>query len=301
LSRSAPEKQATKSAHLKHESFMNISEASPADLNSLLETAIQAAMLASAEILKIYEGAFSVAYKEDESPLTQADQNAHHCISRILAFTGIPLLSEEGIPIPYGERKDLHRLWIVDPLDGTKEFVQKNGEFTVNIALIENQKTVLGVIFQPTKQLLYFGTNKGSFKIENCHPNEVNPEAFTNLLSRAQKLPLKQTRGGFAVTVSRSHLGKETSLFIETLQARHKELTLVSAGSSLKFCLLAEGSADLYPRFGPTQEWDTAAGQAILENAGGDVIDSKTEKPMLYNREFILNNSFLARTGRAIE
>ncbi|HEV7229801.1 MAG TPA: 3'(2'),5'-bisphosphate nucleotidase CysQ [Bacteroidia bacterium] len=280
---------------------MNTPEANRADLNSLLTIAIQAALLAGAEILKIYESGFSVAYKKDKSPLTEADQNAHLCISSVLAPTGIPLLSEEGNPIPYKERKDLDRLWIVDPLDGTKEFIQKNGEFTVNIALIQNQKAVLGVIYQPTERLLYFASEKGAFKIENCPSSGSKADEWITHLNKAQKLPLRQTRKTLAVAVSRSHQGKETALFIETLQARQPGLVLVSAGSSLKFCLLAEGTADLYPRFGPTNEWDTAAGQAILEQAGGEVIDSKTEKPMLYNREVILNNSFLARAKLPVE
>jgi len=266
------------------------------NLSNLLSIAIRAALLAGEEILKIYQTDFSVEYKADESPLTLADQHAHRIIAETLSPCGIPLLSEEGDTIPYSERKNWKSLWIVDPLDGTKEFVKKNGEFTVNIALIENQRPVLGVIYQPTARILYFASREtGSFRCENAVPGDAAAELLETLFQRAQKLPLERGRKTYTLVASRSHRGEETEAFIAGVKATHPDLTIVSAGSSLKFCLVAEGTADLYPRFGPTSEWDTAAGQAIVECAGGTVVDGETNRTLLYNRGNILNPSFLVK------
>jgi 3'(2'), 5'-bisphosphate nucleotidase len=264
--------------------------------NPLLITAIRAALFAGEEILTIYKTDFSIEYKSDESPLTQADQNAHRVIADTLAPCGIPLLSEEGEETPYSVRKNWKTLWIVDPLDGTKEFVKKNGEFTVNIALIENQSPVLGVIYQPTNRTLYFASSQsGAFKCEDVIPSERAEEDLATLFQRAKRLPLAKERKTYTLLASRSHRGEETDAFIAAVKSTHKDLAIVSAGSSLKFCLVAEGSADLYPRFGPTNEWDTAAGQAIVECAGGTVVDCNTNQKLLYNREVILNASFIVR------
>ncbi|MFI5150612.1 MAG: 3'(2'),5'-bisphosphate nucleotidase CysQ [Bacteroidia bacterium] len=261
---------------------------------NLLLSAIKASVLAGDEILKIYDSDFNVEYKSDASPLTAADKNAHNRIADALDPLGIPLLSEEGRDIPYAERKNWKQLWIVDPLDGTKEFVKRNGEFTVNIALIENQQPVLGVIYQPTTGLLYFGSRgTGSFKRSDCDTEEIKNTSLDELMLRSDRLPQPHPSSSLRVLASRSHMNKETSNYIETLGTKGKPVSLLNAGSSLKFCLIAEGKADLYPRFGPCSEWDTAAGQAIVECAGGKVIDFQTRLPLVYNRQDILNKAFL--------
>jgi 3'(2'), 5'-bisphosphate nucleotidase len=261
-------------------------------LSRNLKIAINAALTAGEEILKIYTSAdFKVAYKSDKSPLTIADKNAHSIIERALAKTKIPILSEEGDDFDYNQRQNLEKLWIVDPLDGTKEFIKKNDEFTVNIALIENKRPTLGVIYAPALNLLYFSEEKlGSYKLV----------LKTSLLSTldynmALKLPISINKNRYAVVTSRSHLDKETLSYIENLKNIRSNVESIAIGSSLKFCLLAEGSADCYPRFSPCMEWDTAAGQIICKEAGFKLIDQTTNTEMLYNRENLLNNSFVVK------
>ena len=262
-------------------------------VNLTTKLAIEAAIAAGKEILKIYEsGDFELQLKADDSPLTKADLASHHKIISFLEPTGIPVLSEEGKAIPYQERKNWKQLWIVDPIDGTKEFIKRNGEFTVNIALIENQIPVMGVIFAPALGDLYFSEQGlGAFKIA------VNLETF-NLdkdLEKAQKLPLDRKDKTFTIVASRSHMSPETEDYVQEMRLKHGEVNLISKGSSLKLCMVAEGQADCYPRFAPTMEWDTAAGQAICRHAGFDVMDWNTKKNMLYNREKLLNNWFLVQ------
>jgi 3'(2'), 5'-bisphosphate nucleotidase len=260
-------------------------------LDQLLEIAIEASLQAGKEIMEIYTtDDFNVDFKADNSPLTKADIASHNVIDSFLKETRIPILSEEGKEIEYNERKNWSKLWIVDPIDGTKEFINKNGEFTVNIALIENQKPILGVIYVPALRVLYFSTiEKGAWKID-----EISD--YGNFVSRknnAQKLPISQTNRPFTVVASRSHLSQETQDYIDDLEKQHGTATRISKGSSLKLCMVAEGTADCYPRFAPTMEWDTAAGQAICEHAGFTVTDWSTKQPMKYNREQLLNNWFL--------
>lgn len=258
-----------------------------------LEIAILAALEAGKEILKIYHsGDFNIQIKGDNSPLTKADTASHKVIMRYLNKTEIPVLSEEGRAIDYRERKDWKQLWIVDPIDGTKEFIKRNGEFTVNIALVENQKTKIGVIFVPATRVLYFSTKEmGAFKIkvnfENCD--------VETLISSASKLPLEREDPTYTIVASRSHMSPDTEAYVQDMQEKYGEVNLISKGSSLKLCMVAEGQANCYPRFAPTMEWDTAAGQAICEHAGFQVIDWKTKGPMLYNREELLNNWFLVK------
>ena len=371
---------------------------------------------------------FGIEKKADNSPLTLADKAAHNCIVRHLEPTGIPILSEEGAHLPYDERKAWHRLWIVDPLDGTKEFIKKNGEFTVNIALVEDGNPILGVIYVPATSTLYAGkvgegawkqvapnsppklegvpdragacVNRRSnnlsdlksfrrelrshgtpaegalwnilkarqigglqfrrqFSIDNyildfycpairlaieldgdyhydadkhesdtCRNEELmrkygietmrieNKYVFTNprgienaILARAELInkhtpsPLRGTppnlggesSGAFTIVASRSHLTPETEDFIEQMKQEHEEVRLVSSGSSLKICLVAEGTADIYPRFAPTMEWDTAAGDAIARAAGREVVDAKTGKPLVYNKSDLHNPWFIVQ------
>jgi 3'(2'), 5'-bisphosphate nucleotidase len=213
-------------------------------------------------------------------------------IMSYLAKTGIPVLSEEGRSISYEERKKWEQLWIVDPIDGTKEFIKRNGEFTVNIALVVNQKPLLGVIFVPVTGDLYFSSEEiGAFKVS------VNLESYDleNLISKANKLPFKREDNTFTIVASRSHMSSETESYVQEMRSIHGEVLLISKGSSLKLCMVAEGTADCYPRFAPTMEWDTAAGQAICMHAGLKVIDWNTKENMLYNRKELLNNCFLVK------
>lgn len=261
----------------------------------LLQTAIQAVLEASDEILEVYEGAIEVDLKEDKSPLTEADRRANAVIEKKLQETNIPILSEEGKDIPFEERKQWSTFWLVDPLDGTKEFIKRNGEFTVNIALIEEGYPSLGIIFVPVKQELYFGGSAldAAYKFSD----ELKPDFdVETLINTANELPLKKNEAGLVHVVgSRSHMSPETMEFVEEIRNTGKEVGVVSMGSSLKICLVAEGTADVYPRFAPTMEWDTGAGQAIAEGAGKEFIDWQTKERKTYNNENLLNNWFLVK------
>lgn len=260
-------------------------------LNSLLQTAIDASVLAGKSILEIYDTNFSVETKDDHSPLTKADKASHKIIMASMANTKIPILSEEGLEIPYQERKNWPLLWIVDPLDGTKEFVKKNGEFTVNIALIEHHLPILGVIYVPVTKTLFFSHRHiGSFKVVITSQNN----SLDSLLFSACRLPDKLP-SSYTIVSSRSHTSPETEAYIQNLKHKHGDVELTSMGSSLKICLVAEGIAHEYPRFAPTMEWDTAAGHAIAKFAGKSFIDYKTQTEMQYNRENLKNNWFLVK------
>ena len=256
-----------------------------------LKIAISSALLAGFEILKIYnESDINIDYKNDNSPLTNADISSNRIIISQLSKTKLPILSEESKIIDYSIRKSWKTLWIVDPIDGTKEFIKKNGEFTVNIALIQNKKPVLGVIFAPVLGDLYYSLDGlGSFKLNIAEKNFKIDE----ILSSSIKLSKKSKLNSFTVIGSKSHMNEATKQYIENLKLKHKKINIISAGSSLKFCLVAEGKANCYPRFGPTMEWDTAAGQSICINAGFKTIDQLTGDEISYNRKVLKNNSFL--------
>ena len=248
-------------------------------------------------ILDVYRSVFAVEQKEDRSPLTLADKRSHEIIADRLAelqTLKLPVLSEEGITIPYGKRKIWDMFWLVDPLDGTREFVKRNGEFTVNIALIQNRRPILGVIYIPVKNTFYFAAEDlGSFRLEQN--DMLTSGSLDKILSGSVRLPQFPSPPASRITVigSRSHMSPETEQFIGELKTRHGEVNFLAAGSSLKFCLIAEGKADVYPRFGPTMEWDTAAGQAIVEQAGGRVLSADSQEPLSYNKENLLNPSFI--------
>ena len=257
----------------------------------MIDLIIKAAIDAGKEILKVYNrDDFNVSFKDDSSPLTDADVNSHNVIMKALEQTGIPVLSEEGAAIPFGERKDWDKLWIVDPLDGTKEFVKRGGDFTVNIALAENHYPVMGVVFAPWLGHLYWGSEQGAFFADLGSGWEKN--AGIDYKERAVSIPGKLP-GTFTVVASKSHLSEETKQFIKKVEIKVGKIEFSSIGSSLKMCLVAAGKAHLYPRLGPTMEWDTAAGQAVVEAAGGVFIDMRTNERMRYNRENLLNNYFL--------
>lgn len=249
------------------------------DLKDLLPRAVHAAQVASIEILEVYHSNdFQAESKDDKSPLTLADKCAHSAIVSVLKETGLPILSEEGKKIPYEERKQWEYFWMVDPLDGTKEFLKRNGEFTVNIALIHQQKPVLGVVAVPVSGDVFYAAEGTAYLKRNGQT--------TSLPKRS---PVSLSQNGLRVVASRSHMSSETQDFIHAL----KEPTLVSQGSSLKFMLLAEGKADVYPRFAPTMEWDTAAAHAIVNAVAISVKQKDRDEELLYNKEDLLNPYFL--------
>lgn len=258
--------------------------------------AIEAALRAGGQILSIYNDPssdFQVERKADNSPLTIADRKAHETIVEILKDTPFPILSEEGKSLPFEMRNGWETLWIVDPLDGTKEFIKRNGEFTVNIALVLKGKPVMGVIYVPVKKVLYFAEDTlGAYKIEGI--KDLDHKSLDDLISEAVRLPDKSiSRTNFVMVASRSHLTPETEIYIDKMRAVHGDLELVSIGSSLKICLVAEGRADVYPRFAPTMEWDTAAGHAIASAAGMEVYQAETDLPLQYNKQDLLNPWFV--------
>lgn len=246
------------------------------DKNKLIEIT----RLAGQEIMKVYQKAdFKgvVSYKADDSPLTIADEASNEVIMGKLKslYPEIPIISEEGKDIPYTERKDYNTFWLVDPLDGTKEFINKNGQFTVNIALIKDKKPVAGFIYAPDLDTYYYGIlGEGAFKIEQ---------------GKVSKIKVNNRDGERIAVRSKSHPSPEEEFVLDD----YKVVDSISVGSSLKFCMVAEGKADVYYRHGPTMEWDTAAGQAILEAAGGSVLKNTGPEPFTYNKEDLLNSSFL--------
>ena len=248
--------------------------------------------------MEVYESEnFDVEIKSDNSPLTRADKESNDVIEEALRTTKIPVLSEEGRKIPYGERKNWEHLWVVDPLDGTKEFIKRNGEFTVNIALVENQRPIIGVIYLPVSKMIYFsvvgmGAFKGVMSLEDLILNS-SFDVF-NKLEGFQKLPLAKNDSIFRVVGSRSHMSDDTSNYIEEIKKNNKNVEVVSAGSALKLCLVAEGTASVYPRFAPTMEWDIAAGHAILNEAGKKVLMHNSDQELTYNRENNVNGWFVA-------
>ena len=260
-------------------------------MKSFLHTAIQAAIDGGKAIMDVYETDFDVIIKDDASPLTIADQNANKVINEYLETTNVPIISEENKQLNYSERKDWTRCWMVDPLDGTKEFVKRNGEFTVNIALIKEGQPTLGVIYIPVTKMLYFTAEdaSSSYKLEIDIEKEI---AVEEIIANAVQIFPSEKRDPIKIVGSRSHLNEETKNFISNIEKEHT-VDIVSRGSSLKFCVIAEGGAHVYPRFAPTMEWDTAAGHAICKAVGVEVIDQETQKPLRYNKENLLNPYFL--------
>ena len=264
------------------------------NLEELQSIAIKSAIEAGRKIMEIYQKKFEISYKNDASPLTEADQKSNEIINAFLSKTGIPIISEENKQTHYNHRKKWDTCWMVDPLDGTKEFINRNGEFTVNIALINNQKPLVGIIYVPVSKELFYGNvqTKKAYKIivDNHFKSDEVYEKH-NEISRALHPNSKQ----LTLVGSRSHMNSETEQFINDMETAGVKLNIVSKGSSLKFCLLAEGKADIYPRFAPTMEWDTAAGHAICNAAGIQIIDKNTNKELLYNKENLLNPSFISK------
>lgn len=273
-------------------------------MEALVDKAIEAALAAGREILEVYGAAFSVEHKDDRSPLTEADKRAHAAIVGVLSATGLPVLSEEGSEAGPGQRQAWERYWLVDPLDGTKEFIKRNGEFTVNIALMERDgqpagalgaaRPIAGVLYVPVKDMLYFAwEGGGAWRQEGATTREA--ASTYERAAMASKLPLQSERPAYTIVASRSHQSPETEAFIAKAREQHGEVALTSMGSALKICLVAEGAADVYPRYAPTMEWDTAAGHAIANEAGRQLIDITTSAPMRYNKHSLVNNWFIVQ------
>lgn len=249
------------------------------DLPALAEALVPIAIRAGEAIMSVYEGAFTVEHKLDDSPLTLADLESQRIILESLArlTPGVPVLSEESAQAPWAVRRYWPELWVVDPLDGTREFVKRNGEFTVNIALVIEHEPVLGIVAAPARKTLWWGA-AGSGARRAVHGGAAEP-----IRVAPPATPIR-------VVGSRSHMSPETAAYLAKIGPHE----LTGIGSSLKFCLLAEGKADIYPRFGPTSEWDTAAGQALLEAAGGHVTRIDGHRLRYNCRESLINGDFVA-------
>ena len=258
-------------------------------IKELTALALEAAFIAGKKILEIYNRTITVDYKSDGSPLTEADKASHEIIIHALQISGLPVLSEEGKEIPYERRSSWKYFWLVDPLDGTKEFIKRNGEFTVNIALMENNQPRAGIIFQPVKGIAFAGIEGDGlykFSINEKIALDDNHKLKVNINTEENKI---------RVIASRSHKSVETDTFINNLRSSKKNIELLNVGSSLKFCLLAEGIADIYPRFAPTMEWDTAAGHALLKSVGKNIYLHPGGSEMTYNNPKLINDWFIAR------
>ncbi len=266
-------------------------------------TALRAALLAGEAILEVYQMEDrEITTKEDNSPLTLADRRADGIIKEHLQTTDIPVFTEESSDTPYGIRKTWKEYWLVDPLDGTKEFIKKNDEFTVNIALMRDNKPLFGVIYLPVFRQLYFAIEgKGAYRIDQIDPERMIKEKDPNrFFSQGQRLPDTPRDGHLRIVVSRSHLSPETKEFIDDKLGADAEYEMISAGSSLKFCRVAEGKAGLYPRLAPTMEWDIAAACIIVTEAGGHVTQPDGA-PVLFNKEDLHNPWFVVTSAEMYE
>ena len=262
------------------------------NFKELLLKAINASIKGGHAIMEVYASDFAVEHKEDKSPLTLADKNCNDVIEMYLKDTEIPFLSEEGAKISYVDRKDWEYSWLVDPLDGTKEFVKRNGEFTVNIALIHNGTPIMGVIYVPVKEELYFALEGlGAYKMSR---NTII-DNLDELITKSDKLPINYNRDNYVIVGSRSHMSAETEVFFEEMKKAHGKVEVIAVGSSLKLCMVAEGKADAYPRYAPTMEWDTGAGHAIAKYAGFSVKQYNSSEDVVYNKEDLLNPWFLVQ------
>lgn len=260
---------------------------------------INTAYKAGKETLRIYNTDFDYIKKEDNSPLTEADKQSNEIIVNNLQMLDYPILSEEGAKIDYSERKKWQKLWIVDPLDGTKEFIKRNGEFTINIAFVENEIPILGVIYVPVLDIMYFAEKQtGSYICYNFSDNDYN--SIEDLIEKSKRLETNKLETVKTIVGSRSHMNEATKQYIEQKKKQFLNIEMISRGSSLKLCMVAESKAELYPRFAPTMEWDVAAGHAIVKYAGGLVINAITKKELVYNKENLLNPFFIVASNSLV-
>ncbi|MDY0201641.1 MAG: 3'(2'),5'-bisphosphate nucleotidase CysQ [Tenuifilaceae bacterium] len=267
------------------------------ELKNLLILAIRTAISAGKLIMDVYNSDdFQVNLKSDATPLTLADRLANEEIVNCLRKSRIPVLSEEGRSILYEERKGWEYFWLVDPLDGTKEFIKRNGEFTVNIALVFQGYPIMGVIFIPVLNQLYFSLkDMGAYRLNNT-TNIVNSTLdIDDLINKSIKLPSDAPSLPYTIVASRSHISEDTKKYIEKISQEKGSVQILSKGSSLKICMVAEGKAHIYPRFGTTTEWDTAAGQAIAEESGCLVQSLDDGNRLMYNKEDIENPWFIVK------
>ena len=251
--------------------------------NQLLNLGLEAAVKAGKEIINIYKNTETIDYenKKDNSPLTIADTKSHNIICQHLKKTEINIISEESNMQDYNTRKNWKHYWLIDPLDGTKEFIKKNGEFTVNIAFMKENKPIIGIVYCPTKKTLYWNhPEKGGFKKKN------------KTIKLKKRKSVDFNKSNLRIITSRSHMNSKTENFISKL----KNPKTISCGSSLKILLLAENKADIYPRFGPTMEWDTAAAHAIANSTNIKLFDTGADREILYNKKNLLNPYFVAHS-----
>ncbi len=246
---------------------------------------------------------YDVDLKRDQTPITLADRLAHKTIKEYLGSTHVPLLSEEGREMRFDERKDWSMFWLIDPLDGTKEFIKGNNEFTVNIALVVNNRPVVGVIYVPYFNKIYFcEKGHGSFVKSEAKPDPAAEHTYEEVFAGAVGLPLRRERNNpLRIAVSRSHKNDETMALVDKMRRRYPDAVVVEQGSSYKFCLLAEGEVDYYIRTSDTYEWDTAAGEIILSDTGGVTKSLPDLGKFAYNKESLLNPHFICRSGRFLE
>lgn len=272
------------------------------DYKRLVKLAIDAAIDGGVKIMEVYNSVkFNVMLKKDFSPLTEADIKSNEIIKKYLEKSKLPVLSEEGKSIPYKKRKDWEIFWLVDPLDGTKEFIKKKGEFTVNIALIEKNMPIAGVIYVPFSKDLFFSIpGNGSYRISHVNFDSVKNNSLKYIIKHATPLPLSGKRDRLTVIGSRSHMSIKTEIYLKKLKRQHKDLEVIKIGSSLKLCLIAEGKVDIYPRFSPSMEWDIAAGHAIIEGAGFRICELNNKNPLIYNKKDLKNPSFIAGNSKMI-
>ena len=264
------------------------------ELELFFLAAMEASVHASADIMDVYKTDFAVQQKSDDSPVTLADQRADDTIRKYLFETGEYVLSEEQTPLSYKERKDLNYLWIVDPLDGTKEFIKKNGEFTVNIALIKNGHPVIGIVTAPALNKIYWAVKgKGLFfmMVENWEWVIPAKAGIETIIDQSKKIEPKINN--IKIIGSRSHGNTDTQNYVNLLKAMHPNSEMITGGSSLKLCKVAMGDASFYPRFSPINEWDIAAGTALVEISGGHVLDAATRLPVIFNKENLLQPPFV--------
>ena len=261
-----------------------------------VKLAIDAAVEGGVKIMEVYNSVkINVTLKKDFSPLTEADLKSNEIIRNYLIKSKLPILSEEERNIPYEKRKDWNIFWLVDPLDGTKEFIKRKGEFTVNIALIEKNVPAVGVIYAPYSKNLYFSVpGEGSYKISQANYDDIKNKSLKYMKNLATPLPLSVKKDKFTVIGSRSHMSIKTEIYFKKLIKQHKDLKIIKIGSSLKLCLIAEGKVDIYPRFSPSMEWDIAAGHAIIEGAGFKICEIHNKNPLVYNKKDLRNPPFIA-------
>ena len=264
------------------------------------ESAFNAALRAGAGIMEIYNGEqeFLVNLKSDNTPITEADRRSHETIKDYLSRTRIPLMSEEGRDLLYEERCGWDLYWLVDPLDGTLEFIKRTGEFTINIALMVDNRPMIGVVYVPQSGKIYFAiSGRGAWKRIGMTPNPNAQMNISEIMRGAEQLPeTDRANSPTRVALSRSHISPDTHIIVDSIKERFGNVEIITQGSSLTLCMVAEGSVDIYPRTTPTSEWDTAAGECILTEAGGSIRELEHNSILNYNKPTLINPNFICKS-----